>query len=101
MAHITEDEYHALIARRLPRYEIDTSAYRRHHFCDPPDGKVAIYSFEYEDIIVTLRADYRRAAGLAIKLLNDEFNGTVAVQYVRLLARPHKHGDHDQCLTLR
>lgn len=101
MAHVSEQEYLALVSRRLPRHDIDLSAWRRHHLGDPPDGKVAIYSFEYEDTVVTLRADYRRATDLAIRLLNDEHGGTVATQYVRLLPRPHKHGDDDRCLTVR
>lgn len=90
---ISESEFHAIVSRRLPRHDIDTSRWLRAHFAPPDDARVAPYSFEYEDIVVTIRAPYRTACDAAVRYFRQENTSEVAVNYIRLLPSKFKHGD--------
>jgi hypothetical protein len=90
---ISEQEYHALVSRRKPRHEVDTTLWMRAHLAPPEDGKVAAYSFEYEDLVLTVRAPYRAAVDAAVRYFRQENTSEVAVNYIRLLPSKFKHGD--------
>ena len=86
---ITENEFMAIVSRRKPRHNVNTMRYVRVHMCEPPDDKVQVWSFEYENTIVSVRAPYRSACDAAVRYFGD----TVDVPSIMLLPRPHKHGD--------
>lgn len=90
---ITENDLMLIMSRRLPRHEIDTSRYARAHMCLPDDGKIAVYSFEYEDIVVSVRANYRTACDAAVRAFKQTLGDNVAVNYIRLLPTKFKHDD--------
>ena len=89
-ATISENEYLALVSKKLPRHSINVDAYIRVHFDVPADTKIAAYSFEYEEHIVTIRLPYRRAVDCAIRAFNEIYNQSVAVNYVKLLPKTHR-----------
>ena len=95
---ISEQEFLALVSRRKPRHEVDTSLWLRAHFAPPEDNKVGVYSFEYEDLVVTVRAPYRAACDAAVQAFRQENANEVAVNYIRLLPTKFKHGNESKVL---
>ena len=90
---ITENDLMLIMSRRLPRHDIDTSRYARAHMCLPDETRIAVYSFEYEDIVVSVRANYRTACDAAVRAIKGELGDNVAVNYIRLLSSKFKHDD--------
>jgi hypothetical protein len=90
---ISENDLMLIMSRRLPRHEIDTSRYARAHMCLPDEGRIAVYSFEYEDTVVSVRANYRTACDAAVRAIRQECGDNIAVNYIRLLPSKFKHDD--------